>query len=194
MNKNQLLPSLLIILFTLISPIHAQEISKKNGDLYLDYKDKKYTIYQYNKGWDVFQFYSFEYWPTKIIEEIPEGMVLIIDNNSRVIKEIRNTNGEYSADMILYDINSDSMQDLILFWNAGAHSKYVEVWINKGNKDFEKVFEEFNDKNIFFTIRNGIPTIAHKKDYPMSATNDNFPDSDYKFYQWSGKTFVLKNH
>ena len=191
MNKKQLIITLFVVSTLFTSPAGAQDVSKKAGELYLDYKGKQYVVMQYDEGWGVFRFYSLQYWPSIEKNELPEALVLILDKNGKVVKEIPGAD-VYSAYMVLYDINADLMQDLVLFWRAGAHSTYVEVWMNKDYKDFKKVFEEFNDKNIFFTIRDGIPTIASKKEYPMSATNDNFPDSDYDFYKWNGKTFALK--
>lgn len=187
MNKKQLIVALtMVTLVTFASYTYPQDIYKKGGEVYLDYKGKTYEVSQYTEGWGVFRFYSLQYWP-KDKDKVPEGLLLILNKDGRVIKEIANT--EYRPDIMLYDINADLRQDLILFWYMGAHSKEVQVWINKDNEDFQKVFEKFNDKNIFFTIKNGIPALAFKKEYPMSATNDNFPDADYDFYQWNGKEF-----
>lgn len=189
MNKKQLIVVWIIGVLTMsVSSAYSQDIYKKGGELYLDYKGKIYKVYQYNEGWK-FKFYSLQYW-SEDEYKIPEGLVLVIDKNGKVLKEIRCT--EYRPDIVLYDINGDAKQDLILFWNCGAHSLTVQVWMNK-DKDFEKVFEKFNDKNVFFTIKNGIPALAFKKEYPMSCINDNFPDADYDFYLWDGKTFKIKN-
>lgn len=190
MNKKKLIVAwVMIALVTFTSYAYSQDIYKKGGEVYLDYKGKTYEVSQYAEGWDVFRFYSLQYW-SKDKDEMPEGLVLILNKDGRVIKEIENA--EYCPDIELYDINADLRLDLILFWYKGMHSKEVQVWINKDNKDFQKVFEQFNDKNVSFSIRDGIPTLAFKKEYPMSATNDNFPDSDYDFYKWDGKTFKIK--
>lgn len=134
-------------------------------------------------------YFSLQYWPPPKLEEIPEGLMLVIDENNKEIKEFEGT--EYHPDFTLYDIDDDKHRDLILFWNCGAHSTCVEVW-QRNDKDFRKIFEKFNDKNVYFRITDGIPTLAFKKDYPMSVANHNFPDSDFEFYKWDGKTFVLE--
>lgn len=161
MNKKQLRVALMMAaLVIFVSYAYPQDIYKKGGEVYLDYRGKTYEVNQYTQGWDVFRFYSLQYWP-KDKDKVPEGLVLIFDKNGRVVKEIANS--EYCPDITLYDINADLRQDLILFWYMGAHSTEVQAWINKDNKDFQKVFEKFNDKNIFFTIKNGIPALAFKK-------------------------------
>ena len=157
-----------------------------SGNLCLSYKNKEYVIEQYDTDWAEWKYFSLQYWPPPETREIPEGLPIAVDEDNKVIREFKNI--EYYPDFILYDINDDKSLDLILFWNCGAHSREVEVWLKK--KDgFVKVFEKFNDKNVYFTIRNSIPTLAFKKEYPMSVFNDNFPDSDFEFYKWDGKTF-----
>lgn len=52
-----------------------------------------------------------------------------------------------------------------------------------------KFLRNLTTKNVYCTIRDGIPTLAFKKEYPMSVFNDSFPNSDFEFYKWDGETF-----
>lgn len=159
---------------------------KSSGKLYLMYKGKEYVVKQYDTDWAERKYFSLQYWSSPETGRLPEGLLLVMDRDNNVVKEFRNT--EYYPDFILYDVNGDRTLDLILLWNCGAHSREVEVWLKK-KEGFVKVFEKFDDKNVYFTIRDGIPTLAFKKEYPMSVFNDNFPDSDFEFYKWDGETF-----
>lgn len=186
--------SLLLYLGVLTLTASAQDNLKiyfknSSGDLCLSYKNKEYIVKQYDTDWSDWKYFSLQYWPPLETGEIPEGLLIVVDKDNKVIREFKNT--EYYPDFILYDINNDRSMDLVLLWNCGAHSKEVEVWLKKEN-DFVKVFEKFNDKNVYFSIRNGIPTLAFKKEYPVSVFNHNFPDSDFEFYKWDGKTFKEK--
>ena len=190
--KNRLISLSIIIiafLFLILQDSYSQEVFRKGGQLYVNYKGKQYELKQYVDSIDVFKYYSLQYRPLKG-QDLPEefGLVLIMDREGKVIKEITNT--EYCPEIITYYLdNNKGFQDLILLWNAGAHSQTVEVWKNNKNKDFVKVFEQFSDKNIRFLVKDGVPALAFKKEYPMSALNDNFSDKAWDFYKWNGKTF-----
>ena len=159
------------------------DVFEKDSELHLKYKGKVYIVMQYVQGWDVFRFYSLWFHSPN---GDGAGLVLITDWHGKIIKEI--TDDEYPPDIVTYDINGDACQDFILFWHRGVHSILVQAWINQDNKDFQKVFEDFNDKNIRFLVKDGDPTLAFKRESPAS-TNDNFPDKDWKFLKWNGKTF-----
>jgi hypothetical protein len=204
MNKKQLISISIFILSGLVVgcssgknlspkgiPDIVSELSRQKGELSVIYKGKEYTVEQYRDDLD-FKYFSLQHWQRPNDSELPHALVLIFDNKGKLIKEIPSPD-TYYAEMLVSDIDGDSLEDLILFWAAGMHSKYVEVWMRGDNASFKKVFELFNDKNIFFTTRNGVPAIASKKEYPMSASNNNFPDKDFEYYLWDGKTFVLKD-
>jgi len=172
--------------------LYAQEVYIEDKDIYVRHNGRRYIVYRYevDVGYDM-KYYVLQYWPKKDSGEMPEGLVLVFDKDNNLIKEFRNT--EYYPEVIFYDIDNDIKKELILFWHCGAHSTVVEVWKRKDD-DFEKLFEKFTDKSVQFKIMDGVPTLAFKKEYPMSTTNCNFPDKDFNFYKWDGETFTKDEH
>ena len=131
-----------VIIILIVSEAHAQTISQKDGELCLNYKGKTYVVHQYKSGEDDYNYYSLQWNPGKS-DEIPRGLVLITDRNNKVITELTRDDAEYCPEFILYDIDGDEYQDLILFWHTGTHSTFAEAWINS-KKEYIKVFEVFN--------------------------------------------------
>jgi hypothetical protein len=174
-----------------IEDIYFKETPEyKWGQIFIKYKGKEFIVKQYELDWSDLGYFSLQYWSKdRKSEEWPQGLLLVLDKDNKVIREFEGP--EYGADFILYDIDDDKHRDLILFWDTGAHSTVVEVW-QRNDKDFKKVFEKFNDKNVYFRTTDGVPTLAFKKEYPMNVANHNFPDSDFEFYKWNGKTFTLE--
>lgn len=158
--------------------------------LSLKYKGKEYAIQQYQRDWNDWGIFSLQYWPPEGKGE-PEGLVLVVDAGNKIVKEL--TSAEYHPDIVLYSLDNNHEQDLILFWRVGAHSTTVEVWkTNHKQRELKKAFEEFTDKNVFFRTVDGVPALAFKREYPINVVADNFPDSDFDFYKWNSKTFVGK--
>ena len=188
-NLKNILVLVVLMMSIAVQLSYAQEVFVKDGTLRLKYKGNEYEVKQYIDSWDVFKYYSLQYHSPN--DDIPSAVVLVMDRDGKVVKEITN-DAEHAPGIIPYYLDNDNgFQDLILIWEQGAHSQTAEVWLNKKNKDFVKVFEQFSDKNIGFLVKDGVPTLQFKKEYPISAINNNFPDKDWDFYQWNGKTFKL---
>ncbi|NQU19351.1 hypothetical protein HQ550_04265 [bacterium] len=189
MNKKQLIIACVtgaLILFT--SNVYSQEISKKEGDLYLTYKGKQYEIMQY-KDDSSLKFYGLQYWGKET--ELPKPLVLITDYQGKVVKEIVGDGVLYYGDMLTYDINNDYTTDLILIWQTGpTRLKELEVWINKDNEDFQVVFYDIGGGDVFFTIKNGIPTIVLELYQERFQDEKAVPNEKYRYLQWNGKTFI----
>lgn len=194
MYKKQAIFVVLIVMLLLTSLVYAEDIiediyikqEKNEGDVYLRYKGKEYLLWQY-KQLPLESYFSLQYWSPDEAR-IPEALMLYVNWRDKVVKEFKRT--EYAADFIIHDVDGAKGYDLILFWKAGAHSTNAEVWL-QDNNEFIKVFEKFTDKNVDFRLMDGIPALAFKKRYPMDVLTPHFPDSDYDFYEWDGKTFVL---
>lgn len=163
------------------------KVFSKDGGIYVNYKDKQYELKQYVESDDAFKYYSLQHIDGTMSDK---GLVLIVNSDGNVVKEIANKDIEYCPKIIIYNLNNnDALQDLILFWPSPMSNQTVEVWKNKNNEDFVKVFEKFNTQNVRFLVKDGVPTLAFEKAWSGDGLNDNSPDKNWFFYKWDGKTF-----
>lgn len=174
---------ILILLACIVLPAQAQEMVTKECHPCLYYHSKQYEIMQ-SKQASSLNIYSLQNWG-----DDHDPLVIIKNKNGEIAKVIKNKDAFYYPDITVYDLNGDSYDDIIIFWAPGpSRAQIVEVWMNKDNADFEKIFDGFAGRGAEFKLEGTVPTLS------LHYYTDSRIKEETFIYKWNGKMFEESEH